>query len=65
MGSVAATPEWASEAALDDAFATWVPGQLDELIDALANVPEPEPIGAWRRSDDDLLPKKRGLFRRH
>jgi hypothetical protein len=65
MGPVAATPEWASEAALDDAFATWVPGQLDELMDALANAPEPEPLGAWRPSDDDLLPKKRGLFRRH
>jgi hypothetical protein len=64
MGPLAATPEWASEAALDDAFATWVPGQLDELMDALANVPEPEPIGAWHRSDDDLLPKKRGIFRR-
>jgi hypothetical protein len=58
------TPSWASEDALDDAFANWVPGQLDELIEALATASDPEPIGAWKLADDDILPKRRRLRRR-
>jgi hypothetical protein len=61
-------PPWSSDAALDDAFANWVPGQLDELLDELAvTVPDasdPLPLGVWSIADDDILPRRRRFRRR-
>ena len=67
-------PDWAMESVMDDPFAEWVPGvaadpsttpttgvdEVDLVAGADLDLDEPVEARAWNRSDDDILPGRRG-----
>ncbi len=72
-----AGPEWADEALLDQAFASWTPGppanapaaEREMAEPAADNLDNPGPVvplesRPWTAADDDVLPRRRGGGRR-
>lgn len=67
-------PDWALDSVLDDAFSDWMPGSSAEPAEeptapvavpvlaaaTVAVAPQPVAVRPWARSDDDILPVRRG-----
>lgn len=54
-GQAPSQPEWASEEALDEAFANWVPGSLDDEPVAPAPAPAPAPAAPVAVAHSDMF----------